>query len=115
MTKPADEVFRLIVEHYAELYALVKTDADRDAFQDTVLWMATHTRASHDFVRKFRIRFRFIRIENHLSGVVPLTSEVPDNSEPYTEKTSDEHVEDIINELRDAILAEEEVQKPRPK
>lgn len=107
MTKHADEVFKEITTHYDELARLIKDDADRDAFQDTVLWMATHPHSGGNFVRRFRIRFHFIRIENLRQSHVQLDRDVADTSEPYTEKTSNEYATDIIDEIRNAILEEE--------
>ena len=106
MTTQADEVFRKVLEHYNELLSLIKTEDDKDTFQDTVLWMATHSHAGGHFVGRFRTRFRYLKIENH-SRLIPLTREVADPSQPYEEKTSNEREDVVLQELHHAILTEE--------
>ena len=105
MTKHADEIFRLVVKHYKELTRLREFDAD--TFQDTVLWMAEHTRTiPRNFIRAFCMRFKFLRIEN-IRNHISLTYDVSDDSEPYTEKTSDISDTELINDIRNAISEEE--------
>lgn len=105
MTKHADEIFRLVVKHYKELTRLREFDAD--TFQDTVLWMAEHTRTMpRNFIRAFCMRFKFLRIEN-IRNHISLTYDVSDDSEPYTEKTSDISDTELINDIRNAISEEE--------
>lgn len=105
MTKHADEIFRLVVKHYRELAGL--READADTFQDTVLWMAEHTRTlPRNFIRAFCMRFKFLRIEN-IRRHIPLTYDVGDDAEPYVEKTSDISDTELINNIRNAISEEE--------
>lgn len=112
MTAP-DDVFRAIIKHWDELLTLIKTDDDRDIFQDTCLYLAEHAKNCTGIVRKFRLRFRYLRIESLRQRLSPLLCEVPNTSEEYEETYSDEHTQDIIDELRNAILAEEEEIKKR--
>lgn len=109
MTPHVNEVFKAILDHYDELLTLIETDSDWDVFQDTVLWVATHKQSGKgSFVRRFRTRFHFLRIESHSLPYSTLTHEVPDTSEIYQEETSDEYVNDVLKEIQDAILAEKE-------
>ena len=110
MTRHADEIFRLVVRHYRELAKL--READADTFQDTVLWMAEHTRTlPRNFIRAFCMRFKFLRIEN-IRRHIPLTYDVGDDAEPYVEKTSDISDTELINNIRNAISEEEKETEP---
>jgi len=110
MTKHADEVFKLVMSLYRELAPLRETDAD--TFQDTVLWMAEHTRTMpKDFLRAFRMRFRFLRIENRVRNI-SLTHDVQDLSEPYREVTSDVSDKELIDSIRNAISEESQEAEP---
>ena len=116
MTKHNDDISILLSEHYAELQRkLIKTEDDKDIFQDTVVYLLEHPREFHCFVAQFVLVFRLLAKRKFLEPEnVPFKDVYPDRSEPYHEETTEEKEEDFINLLQDAISQEKNF-KGRPK
>ena len=118
MISPEDEerYNTLLLANYQRLRMLVVTQDDEDVFIDTYLWMREHPSYWEGFVKNFCVRFRLIKVEGYLKPRhLPLTYDVADDREPYREVTTDEHAEDILEDLKNAILTDSHSRKQKKK
>lgn len=97
MTWPSADILNRLSE-------LIRKDSDRDVFQDTLVWMYAHPTPTERYEIRFRVRFHYAKLASfHRPIHTELLNDIPSN-EPYDEDESDETVEDVLKDFKDAIF-----------